>query len=1066
MNRYSAVVLCLLMLFMGALHAQRPAYENPKVYEENRLQPRATYYVYNSVKEALADEQIKSANYLLLNGDWKFQWSAHPDKRSADFYQNDYDVSVWDNIPVPSNWQLHGYGYAIYSNWKYPHKKKAPKIPGDFNPVGSYKRSFTVSGNWMKDKVILHLAGAGSAYYIWINGKYVGYNEGTKTPGEFEITKYVQEGQNDIAIEVYRWSDGSYLEDQDFWRLSGIERDIYLYTTSNTNIADIEVEALLDTVNYTTSLLNLAIAIDQPKTEQSLQIQLIRDDDKVIYQKKLPLTEWDTSLSIAASFKGLKAWTAETPNLYKLTVDLQQDDKMVQATAIDIGFRTVQIKQGQLLVNGKPILLKGVNRHDHDPLTGHVVSREMMERDIQLFKENNINAVRTSHYPNDPYFYQLCDKYGIYVVDEANIEVHGYGFGTLHVGPTTWKKWQGMYVDRNKRMLERDRNHPSVIIWSMGNEAGMGKNFKATYKWIKAADRTRPVMYERAEVVWGKKKNPKKRYTDILSKMYMPVTKVKSKYVAGGHLEYRPFIWIEYSHAMGNSNGNLYDDWEFVYSHPNIQGGFIWDWVDQGMQLTTDDGTTYWGYGGDLEPEGVRHDNNFCLNGLVNPDRSPHPALQEVKKAYQNVHFKQDSLESFRFQIHNNFFFTDLSNYEIQWQLLQDGLVVNSGQLDNLDLAPQDSRWIDLTEVINSDLSQSMHEYLINFSVVTSEPAPFLPIGHEIAKDQFVVKGYLTTVASDAEPSGRLLTVTQEPTAGKIVLSAGNVRIEIDSANGTLVQYSVNGTDYLTSPLRTSFWRAPTDNDYGSVMGQARAKAKTPVAKKIAWMTAFEDAELINISQQQLDHKWLINCQYELTNQPGQLSLSYTVHGDGSVAVTHTIVLKKSTDMPRFGLRTSLPGAYDQIRYYGRGPHENYSDRKASAHLGLYETTTDSLVFNYIRPQENGYHTDTRWLTITNALGSGIKISGVKPGKPHSISNTFCFSALPNPYEDYQAEDVGVKERRHVPDIPDRPDTYLHIDYGMRGLAGDNSWGAPPHPPYLLDGTHYSYSFVIEPVQK
>lgn len=1049
--RLSFLFLAFLFLSFRST-SQKPDWENPKVFKVGTTQPRATFYVFKSLEEAKANKPFQSDNYQLLNGDWRFNWSEHPSKRPLDFYQQDFDASDWDEIPVPSNWQMHDYGYPIYTNWRYPHKKSAPKIKGDFNPIGSYLRTFEVPQRWNGKDILLHFAGAGSAYNVWVNGEKVGYAEGTKTAAEFDITEHIKTGENLLAVEVFRWSDGSYLEDQDFWRLSGIERDVYLQAVEPTRIEDFFVKALLDTTDYSTGIFQLQIdaLVKQEAKDQTLLVSIESNEGKVIYEKEKMFA---ASLQFVHRFDDIKAWSAENPNLYRLNLELKKDGQTVQVTSIKIGFRTVEMKGSKMLVNGKPILLKGVNRHDHDPKTGHVISREMMRKDVELFKRFNINAVRTSHYPNDPYFYDLCDEHGIYVIDEANIETHGYGYGSLGFGPSTWKRWQGMYIDRMERMAERDKNHPSIIIWSMGNEACIGKNFLASYHWLKAFDDTRPVSYERAEFLFKKKLKSKRRYTDFHSQMYLPAAEVKRKYADKGHLDDRPFYWVEYSHAMGNSNGNLADDWNYVYNEPRHQGGFIWDWVDQGLELTADDGTKYWGYGGDFEPEGVRHDGNFCLNGLVNPDRSVHPAIHEIKKVYQNVHFAQDENNPLSITIKNGFFFTNLKEYSIEAELLQNGTVISQTSIEALGLKPQSSTTLNLKEEFEPFLNNE-DEFFLNLTFKTKEVEHGVPAGHIIAEEQFALTE-LRAQKPESLAGANLPTLELKESGSEITISGKGFSVRFDTKKGQLISYEMNGKEMLESPLELSFWRAPTDNDYGSFIGQAKEKSKGYASNSKDWLTVWNSSVLTTSNTDQKDGTYIVQFNHELPAVSASQSTVYTISANGAVHIKNELKLKPNSDIPRYGMRFAIPEKYDAVSWYGRGPHENYSDRRYAAHVGLYTNSVDSLYFPYIRPQENGYRTDTRWVEFIDDSGNGLRITADK---------SICFSALPNPYEDFQGSDVEYKEARHTIDVPERDGVFIHIDRSQRGLGGDDSWGAQPHEPYLLNKGFYSYSFTLNPI--
>ena len=1131
---FSAFTLWGMLFFSGEMVAQRPPWEDPKVFGWGMEKPHATFYVFDSPEAVFQEKALSSANYQLLNGLWRFQWAKNPGLRPRSFYLVGADVSNWNDIPVPANWQLQGYDAPIYTNYKYPFKKRRGKIPGDFNPVGSYIRTFEISKNWVGKRVFLHFGGIGSAALYWLNGKSIGYSEDSKTPVEFEITDELMAGENTLAVQVFRWSDGSYLEDQDFWRLSGIERDVYLYATPKERIRDIRVEAALDTVSFSNGLLKVEIELDFPDflpSSESLkdwtvlielvdddggeffgaekEIEFLRDRESGLNSSGKHIVEGENILRsfFEAEVPQIKAWSGEKPILYNLNIELRHEENPVQSTTQKVGFRNVEIINGQLKVNGQAILLKGVNRHDHDPVTGHVVSREMMKKDIELFKQFNINAVRTSHYPNDPWFYDLCDRYGIYVIDEANIEVHGYGLGTMAVGPSTWKNWQGMYLDRISRMAQRDKNHPSVIIWSMGNEAGTGKNFKAAYRWLKEFDPGRPVMYERAEILHKTRSGSKNRYTDILSNMYLPAEKVVKNYVRKGLLDDRPFIWIEYSHAMGNSSGNIFDDWEIVHQEPGIQGGFIWDWVDQGLEKTDSTGRKYWAYGGDFESEDTPNDHNFCLNGLVNPDRSIHPAIWEVKKAYQNVQFRKDSLNPLRFELYNDHFFSDMDEFSVSWELLLNGEkatrlvhvqegthLINwqretvGGEMIDFKLPPQQSRWIDLSQEIGP--VEFSGEYLINFYVQTREKAGMLPKGHIIASDQFVLKTHAnagelnlfqinsplnivpakkishSNQVDDVEASSELVFTRKNEL---LTVGGKGFEVQFDLIRGQMISYRFKGRELLLSPPALCFWRPPTDNDYGSMIGQATGKGAGYAGSKRKWLSAGEKAILkkFTILSSSIDslenyNSRVIEFLHEMKGIKALHGSRYEVYPDGTVEFNGSLQIPPNSDIPRYGMRMAIHPDFKQVRWYGRGPHENYSDRNASAHLGLYQSIVDSMEFQYIRPQENGYRTDTRWLELAEGDSAGNTETDSLPLVMRFFGlNQFDFSALPRPMEAYQGPDPTRKSYLHTIDLKPYDAIFLHLDYGQRGLGGDNSWGAKPHDPYQLNAKTYAYGFLM-----
>ena len=658
-------------------------WENPEVFSVNTLAPHALLIPFGAKNELSIYDIKMSPNYKSLNGLWKFKWSINTEKRPKEFYKPDYDIKNWDLIEVPSSWQMKGYGVPIYVNVNYPFKPNPPKIPKEYNPVGSYKRTFTVPKEWNNDEIILHFGGVNSAFYVWVNGKKVGYSEDSKTAAEFNITDFITEGENELAVEVYRWCDGSYLESQDMWRLSGIERDVFLYAKPKIHVYDVFIKSVLDKT-YTNGILNLDFELkNMTNQENDVEVSIELLDSQfskslLTIKKKVSLAKNSSAkLSTNNVIKRPNKWSAEQPNLYDLKIVLKdKSGKILETFTKKTGFRTSEIKNGQFLINGQYVLIKGVNRHEHSPVNGHVVTEAEMIEDIKLMKQFNINAVRSSHYPNHPKWYELCDIFGLYVVDEANIEAHGlqtkwdgdygYRFNTYTSQATEWKN---AHIDRTLRMFQQNKNHPSIVIWSLGNEAGFGENFKITYKMLKSLDNSRPVQYEQAWL------DP---YTDIVAPMYHTISNLE-KFLKLN--DKRPLFMCEYSHGMGNSNGNLIDYWNFIKKHKALQGGFIWDWVDQGMEKETLDGRKYWAYGGNFGHQNVPSDKDFCLNGLVFPNRTPKPSLWEVKKVYQNISFEAIDLKLGKIKINNEFNFTSLGEYEIYWYLEGDGKMIAQDQL-------------------------------------------------------------------------------------------------------------------------------------------------------------------------------------------------------------------------------------------------------------------------------------------------------------------------------------------------------------------------------------------------
>ncbi|SFU52676.1 beta-galactosidase [Pustulibacterium marinum] len=1026
------------MVFSLTATAQElPEWQRLDVLSVNTEAPRASFCYYTSEEDALAGNYETASNYKSLNGAWQFNFATVPEKRPVHFYKEDYNTTNWDSIEVPGDWQLQGYDFPIYVSEGYTFTKNAPFVDSVYNPVGSYKRKFSIPNNWKEKEVYLHFGAVNSAFYVWVNGKKVGYSEGSKTPAEFNISGYLKEGENSIAVEVYRWSSGSYLEDQDFWRLSGIERDVYLFVTPKERIKDVFVNATLDE-SYTNGILKgyAIIPTTKERNKESLVVKLWNNGEVVSeITQKLKNFKSDTISFTSAIVKNIKSWSAEQPNLYNVTVALQQKNKKtIMATGLKVGFRTSEIKNGQLLVNGKPIYIKGVNRHEHDAYKGHVISKVSMLEDIKLFKANNINAVRSSHYPNDPYWYELCDEYGIYVVDEANVETHGFGYDEDKT-PANKPEFEPMHHDRIVRMMQTNKNHPSIIIWSMGNEAGDGPAFIKNYKWLKKHDASRPVQYERAE----RGVHFKELHTDIIPWMYAPISSIENNYL--GKYPDRPFIWCEYAHSMGNSTGNLADLWDFVYKHRQLQGGFIWDWVDQGFVKTTESGEKYWTYGGDYEPDTYRNDGNFVLNGLVNPDRTPHPALYEVKQVYQNASVTAVDVNAREFQLNNLFFFTNLDEFEVAYTLVKDGAIIAEKSLGSFSVAPQSSIQFTLQDL---NLDDANAAYYINFYITTKTKSAALPKGHIVAKNQLVLQ----------DARGVILGIKDAPmqltsSADAVKIDNEAIHITFSKTKGSIEAYTIHGKPLLLAGPKPNFWRAPTDNDFGNNLPKRAA----------AWKKASTKQNLIAFDVQQTTDAYEVKSTYALDAVKGTVTITYTVYGDGSIVVNQALQLpenvKDVSELPRFGQTLQIPLQYRNVQWYGRGPFENYSDRKTAAFLGTYTKDVDEMYFPYIRPQENGNRTATRWVTFTNIHGEGIKYIGMPE---------FSFSALRNPISDFDAGEQ--KAQKHTIDIVAKDTIYFNIDYKQMGVGGDNSWGAKPHEQYQIQPKNYTYSYLIQPITK
>jgi len=1027
-------------------------WENPEMFNQNREYPHATLISFPDEQSALEAKKANSPDYLSLDGTWKFNWVKSPDQRPFWFFKDDYDTRDWKSIEVPSNWQMKGYDVPIYVNINYPYKMNPPFIEHDWNPVGSYKRSFKIPSGWKDKEVFLNFGAVSSAFYVWVNEKLVGYSEDSKVPAEFNITKYLKGGKNTLAVEVYRWSDGSYLEDQDFWRLSGIQRSVFLHARPKTYIKDFFAAGDLEN-NYNDGLLKLNVSLVSETSNENIffvDASLFDGTRKLFTESKdIKSSAGIRAFNFTKNFTGIKKWSAENPNLYSLVISLKdKDGNIFESVNTNIGFRKVEIINSQLLINGVAIHIKGTNMHEHDEMTGHVVNEATILKDIRLMKSNNINAVRTSHYPQQEFWYEMCDKYGLYLIDEADIESHGIGYDkdvTLADKP----EWKAAHLDRMQRMVERDKNHPSVIIWSMGNEAGDGHNFLNGYKWIKGRDVTRPVQYERAE----HSTNAPERHTDIWCPMYSEISYIES--YAKDKKNDRPLIMCEYAHAMGNSTGNLQDYWDIIEKYPKLQGGFIWDWVDQGLLKTNENGEKFWAYGGDYGDEGIPSDGNFCVNGLVWPDRTTHPGLKEVNKVYQYVGFEPVDLNAGVIKIKNKYDFTNLSEFNFEWEIVSDGIAVQSGKL-TFPLKPKESTVVRLPFKKIDPVPGA--EYFLNIFVSRSDEWNYVPEDHIYASAQFKLPAEGKPLVAKPDDLAMLQTKTIDK---KLEVNGSNLRLTFDLVNGRLESYIFKGKELIKKGPEPDFWRPPTDNDYGYNMDKLLG-----VWKKAGERTVVTKA---NISQPEMG-KVVVIFTYDIPGTDGKkiagYATSYTIFGSADIIIKNQFskVSDKIPEIPRMGMQMQLPEEFVNLKWLGRGPHENYVDRKTSAYVGLYESTVADQYIPYIRPQENGYKTDTRWLTLTNDNGTGILVSG---------DPLICFAALNNIHDDFESPGKLSQYRKdaksantHTVDIKPRDLVNLNIDLGQMGVGGDNSWGALIHPQYRLPEKKYEYSFRIRPVVK
>ncbi len=1052
MNRPTTFMLLLMCLAGCSNEGARPHWNNIDVIRENVEAPRAHFVAYATPEDALAGDLAGNSRYQSLNGAWKFNYSDSPAVRPADFYKTNYDVSAWADIPVPSNWEREGYGYAIYVNVPYPFEIDEPNVPTEENPVGSYRRNFDVPDAWSGDEVFLEFGAVSSAFYVWVNGEYVGYSEGSKTPSEFNITDVVNSGENTVAVEVYRWSTGSYLEDQDFWSLSGIQRDVRLYARPAARVRDYFVRADLEN-DYQDGRLSLDLEFANAgdvAVEKNVRIE-VRDGAEIVQvaNATLQATPGTSTAEVTMSFENVKAWSAEIPNLYTLLIDVADSEAISQA----IGFRSSEISNGRYRINGKLVKLKGVNLHEHHDDKGHVVDEETMLTDIRLMQGANLNAVRNSHYPQPELWYELTSKHGLYVIDEANIESHGYGYDhdkTLGNKP----RWMAHHLDRTQRMLERSKNYPSVVIWSLGNEAGDGVNLGATYKWIKARDLSRPVQYETE----GNIEEVGERHSDFHSSMYWRHWDLE-KY--SEEPNDRPFVLIEYSHAMGNSSGNLAEYWDVINRYDNQAGGFIWDWVDQGLLEHNEAGVPYWTYGGDYGPADVPSSGNFNFNGLVFPDRRIQPAWWEVKRVYQHVEFELLDAAQGSVAINNHYDFIDLSEFELEWEVTADGRPVQGGALRGLEVPPESRSEVELQ--YNALALRAGPEYHLNLRLIAPVARGLLPAQHAYASEQFTLPLQAATFAAAAvvdEPGGPTVKVT----ATDAQISGTNWSATINRDSGLLSSYIWSGRELLLAPLTPNLWRAPTDNDFGNYMQEWAA----------VWAQSGNSRKLESVRQVLgLPNKIAFVATFSFADSAGAAVASweteYVFAGDGRVHIGNHFARNDGTPItPRIGMNVELSRELDKVQWFGRGPFENYSDRKQAAHIGRYENAVADHYVPYMRPQENGYKTDTRWLSLDNGNDAGVLVVA---------DDAIGFSVHHNRMSDFvppvkiaitsedgpDARDNDKRVNVHVSDVIARDIVALNIDYGQMGVGGDDSWGKHTLSKYSLTDTQYSYGFTLIP---
>jgi len=1121
-------------------------WENCQVVGRNKEPGHVPLTAYADERAALVGDRSASPYLRLLNGDWRFEWARNPASAPQGFHQRDFDDSEWDTIAVPGNWQLQGYGKPIYTNVQYPFPSDdLPRVPQDDNPVGSYRREFIIPEDWEGRQVFILFEGVDSAFYLWINGEEVGYSQGSRLPAEFDITPYIHPGENVVAVRVYRWSDGSYVEDQDFWRLSGIYRDVYLWSAPPVHIRDFWIRTDLDEA-YRDAMLRLRVKVHdwdgQDAVGYVLQAMLYDAEGNPVFTEPISArfdarANTEVALDLEQIVANPQKWSDEHPYLYTLLISLKAPTgDVLEIESAKVGFRRVELKDGQIHVNGEPILVKGANRHEHDPDTGHAVTLESMIQDIQLMKQFNINAVRTSHYPNDTRWYDLCDEYGLYVFDEANIESHGV-WDRL----TKDLQWASTFMERGIRMVERDKNHPCVIVWSLGNESGYGANHAAIADWIHDHDPTRLVHYHPAENA---------PTVDMLAPMYPPVDRIIEMAQEEG--ETRPVVMCEYAHSMGNSTGNLKEYWEAVEAYPRLQGGFIWDWVDQGIRQRTEEGEEWFAYGGDFGDE--PNDGNFCINGLISSDRQPHPGLWEYKKVLEPVRVEAVDLTAGAVRVINRYRFSDLSALNAAWKLSADDQVLQSGDLPALDIPPGGSETVAVP--FNRPPLEPGMEYWLTLSFTLAQDTLWAETGHEVAWAQFQV---LFDV-----PAKPIVEVTDAPelqlkeSEGKATVQGSDFSLVLSKDEGAITSLQYMGRELVKEGPRLNLWRAPTDNDANTWGDQKMAlrwraagldrlrhqvdrleadRVRPQVVQIRVHSTITPEASMADLSQASemrrqlgetaqllvasLDRGWLdalcsdLGIDYdalpgeereskargfvthldhhgrmaefleiisrrlrrvslgdippetrEVLRQLPSLSpehmiqlfassytgtlaceYTYTVYGSGDVVIrTHMVPKGPLPPLPRVGLQMCLPGEYDHLSWYGRGPHGTYVDRKLGAQIGVYSGTVDDQYVPYVTPQENGNKTDVRWVALTNEEGIGLLAEGMpllNVSAHHFTTDDFA-------------------QATHTYELKRREDITLNLDYRQSGL-GNASCGPGVLPQYLLEPQETSFSVRLRP---
>ncbi|MFX1418406.1 MAG: glycoside hydrolase family 2 TIM barrel-domain containing protein [Promethearchaeota archaeon] len=1033
---------------------KRLDWENSEMIGQNKEPPHNTLIVFQNINSALTGKFESSQYYKSLNGKWKFNWVKKPSERPKNFYRVNFDVYNWNEITVPSNWQMHGYGTPIYTDSLYPYsikRKNIPSIDHEYNPVGSYRVEFTIPTEWNNREIFIHFDGVKSAFYLWLNGKKVGYSQGSMTPAEFNITSFVHKGENILAVEVYRWSDGSYLEDQDMWRLSGIYRDVYLFSTPKIHIRDFFVFCDFDD-NYRDAILKVKVKIHNYGTNHfnnyHIDLKLLDNENNTfgtdpLVKNSINLkSNEEIVIEFEKKVENPKKWSAESPNLYKVLFILKNPDgDILEVEQCKFGFRKIEIKNNQIYINGASIIFKGVNRHEHDPDHGQAIPFSRMVQDIKILKQNNINAVRTSHYPNHPKWYELCDEFGIYVMDEANVESHGL----RRKLPKSDPKWTKAVIDRMVRMVERDKNHPCIFMWSLGNEAGFGSNFIKMKEAALKTDSTRPIHYEG---------DHKAKISDVFSTMYT-TTKVLERFgqakkgfiysilypVRPKHYKSKPHILCEYAHAMGNSLGNFQEYMDIFEKYENCTGGFIWDFVDQGLRKISEDGKEFWAYGGDYGDN--PNSGNFCCNGIVLPDRIPNPSLFEVKKVYQNIKVSTVDLINGIVKIHNKYNFLQTDFLKIEWEITENGIKIQEGFLPLIIIKPGQKE--ELKIPFEKPELKPNNEYHLMIRFLLSNDTIWAQKEHLIAWDQFKIPFEIPELLLYNNKPISILNLNSS--LQYYIIEGENFKVIFHKKTGSLESYEFNGIRLNSTPLIPNFWRAPIDNDLNILR-------HIPAFKKrvYRWKDASKKRKILSISARQIDpYKICIKVVLKIPNGKSKQKISYTIYGSGELVIKNTFIPKK--DLIRFGMQMSIPKQFNKMTWFGRGPHETMFDRKTGASIGVYSGFVEDLIHNYVRPQENGNRTDVRWVAFTKNNELGLNIA--------DIGGTYLYvSAWPYTMED-------LEKAKHTNELPERENITINIDYKQQGVGGDRIGILDIHKEYKLKkNKQLSYNFLIRPYNK